>query len=57
MSDYQKLMESTEYAEFLKEHTDYAFIFGYDLTTEKGVKSAMFDEFLFTNFLQEKVGV
>lgn len=57
MSEYQKLMESSEYADFLKEQTDYAAIFGYDLTTEKGIKSAMFDEFLFTNFLQEKVGV
>lgn len=57
MTEYQKLMESTDYRLFLKEHADYAWIFGYDLTNEHDVKRAMFDEFLFVEYIQEVASV
>ena len=53
MEQFEVLQDSVQYQEFLKDHADYAKIFGYDLSKPAMVKAAMFDGLLFEQFLEE----
>ncbi len=49
----ETLIMKQEYIKFLKEHADYAKFIGYNFSTERGIREAMADYFLYDNFLVE----
>jgi hypothetical protein len=42
-----------QYIQFLKEHADYAKFVGYNFSTDRGIREAVADYFLYENFLVE----
>jgi hypothetical protein len=46
--------EQELYKQFLLDHVDYAVVIGYNLLSDRGIREAMADNFLYKNFLMEK---
>lgn len=57
MEQYDNFLNSEQYVEFILENAAYATTCGYDVYTNRGVAAAVNDQFLFTVFLNEMVGV
>ena len=53
MDQYSYLLMSREYADFIRDHAQYAASMGYDTSTKRGLTEAMSDQFLFPEFLDD----